>query len=209
MGLYRDVLFPAGYDLLMGLGGFNRFRAEALGSVRGEVLEIGIGTGLNLSSYPEGIDSITGLEPNPGMVRKLKKRSARQRVKVEPVVAGAEAMPFDPGSFDTVVTTLTLCSVPDRAGALAEIRRVLKPDGKLVVFEHGMSPDERVANWQRRLNPIQRVFASGCVLDVPVREELVSAGFNCSKLSERYLPGESKTHGYVYSGECCVSADSE
>ena len=205
MGLYRDVLFPAAYDGLMRLGGFDRFRAGALAGVGGEILEVGVGTGLNLPFYPEEVEGITGLEPNPGMVRKLKKRLARQRVKVEAVVAGAEAMPFEAASFDTVVTTLTLCSVPDRAGALAEIRRVLKPEGRLVVFEHGEAPDEKVARWQRRLNPVQRVFASGCVLDVPVRQELEAAGFDCADLSERYLPGESRTHGYVYTGECRVN----
>ena len=200
MGLYRSQIFPRVYNALMGLGGFDRLRAGHLSTACGEVLEIGIGTGLNLGYYPGSVDRIVGLEPNAGMRRKLAGASRRRSLELEVVDSGAEAMPFGDGRFETVVSTLSLCSIPDRAAALREIRRVMRPGGRLLLLEHGRSPDERVARWQRRLNPIQRRFAAGCVLDVPVRAELQEAGFEVADLMEGYLDGESKIHGYLYRG---------
>ncbi|BCX46605.1 SAM dependent methyltransferase [Haloferula helveola] len=200
MGLYRSQIFPRLYNVLMGLGGFDRLRAEHLSTACGEVLEVGIGTGRNLGYYPEGVDRVVGLEPNAGMRKKLEGASRRASLRLEVVASGAEAMPFVDGRFETVVSTLSLCSIPDRAAALREMRRVMRPGGRLLLLEHGLSPDVRVARWQRRLNPIQRRFAAGCVLDVPVKEELQEAGFDVADLAEGYLEGESKTHGYLYRG---------
>jgi len=197
---YRDRIFPACYDFLTSLGGFDRCRPELLAAARGEVLEIGIGTGRNLPFYPPEIERVTGLEPNPGMRRQLERRGRRERVAVEALAAGADAVPREDAAFDTVVSTLVLCSVPRRERVLAEVRRLLRPGGRLLLLEHGLSPDPGVARWQRRLNPLQRRFASGCLLDVPVRRELEAAGFDCGGLSEGYLEGESRTHGYIYRG---------
>ncbi len=200
MGLYRNVFFPKSYDLLMGLARFDAQRKTSLARARGRILEVGIGTGLNLPHYPEEVTSLTAVDPNPGMLRKLQRKLARSRLTVEAIAAGAEELPFPDASFDSVVTTHVLCSLPDRARALAEIRRVLRPGGRFVFLEHGLSPDAKVARWQRRLNGIQRRFAAGCLLDVPVREEVAAAGFSFESIEEYYLEGQSRTHSYLYDG---------
>lgn len=197
MALYREVLFPAAYDFLMGLGSLDERREAHLKGAAGEILEIGIGTGLNLPHYPGAVERITGLDANPGMLRKLE---ARRDARVRPVLANASEMPFGDDRFDTVVSTHTLCSLPDRAAALAEVRRVLKPGGRFLLLEHGRSPDPKVARWQKRLNGIQKRFAVGCLLDVPVEEEVVAAGFRFETLDTGYHARESKTHGYLYEG---------
>jgi len=198
MGWYADVLFPKAYDCLMGLAKFDAQRRRSLQQVRGTVLEVGIGTGLNLPHYPAELTHLTAVDPNPGMLRKLARKTPR--IELEALQAGAENLPFEDGSFDTVVTTHVLCSIPDRARALAEIRRVLRPGGRYVFLEHGLSPDPKVARWQRRLNGIQRRFAAGCLLDIPVREELDAAGFEFAELEQYYLKEQSRTHTYFYDG---------
>lgn len=200
MGVYRDRIFPACYDLLMGMGKLDERRREALAPVRGQILEIGIGTGLNLPHYPATVETITGLDANAGMLRQLEKKLAGGGIEVAFECAGADLLPFEDSSFDTVVLTLVLCSLADRSRAMAEIRRVLRPDGRLVFLEHGLSPDPKVAKWQGRLNAIQKRFAVGCLLDVPVKQELEQAGFGFEKLEMGYQKGESKTHGYLYEG---------
>jgi ubiquinone/menaquinone biosynthesis C-methylase UbiE len=197
---YRDRVFPGIYDFLMALGKIEARRAASLCHVRGEILELGIGTGLNLAHYPPSVRRITAVDPNPGMLRQLHRRLADSPLEVRVERAPAEALPFADGTFDTVVATHVLCSLPDRPAALAEVLRVLRPGGRFVFFEHGLSPDARVARWQRRLNGIQKRFACGCLLDVPVRRELAAAGFTFERLDEYYLPGEARTHGYVYDG---------
>lgn len=200
MGLYRDVLFPKSYDLLMGLARFDAQRKASLARAGGRILEVGIGTGLNLPHYPEEVTRLTAVDPNPGMLRKLQRKLARSRLTVEAIPAGAEELPFPDASFDSVVTTHVLCSLPDRPRALAEIRRVLRPGGRFLFLEHGLSPDPKVARWQRRLNGIQKRFAVGCLLDVPVREEVRAAGFSFERIEEYYLEGQSRTHSYFYDG---------
>jgi ubiquinone/menaquinone biosynthesis C-methylase UbiE len=198
VGFYADVLFPKSYNFLMGLAKFDAERRRSLEQVRGEILEVGIGTGLSLPHYPEEVKRLTGIDPNPGMLKKLDR--VRSRIEVQVVQAGAEELPFADESFDTVVTTQTLCSIPDRARALLEIKRVLRPGGRYVFLEHGLSPDAGVAKWQRRLNGIQKRFAVGCLLDVPVRGEVEAAGFELARIEEYYLPKISRIQGYMYDG---------
>ncbi len=204
MGLYSDVIFPRAYDFLMGLARFDAERSRMLARVRGRILEIGIGTGLNLPHYPEGVERIDAVDPNPGMLRKLGKNLRKSRLKVDAVCAGGERLPYPDGSFDTVVSTHVLCSIPDRTATLSEIRRVLRPGGRFVFLEHGLSPDPKIARWQRRLNGIQKRVAAGCLLDVPVRTELVSAGFELPHLDEYYLKKGARTHSYIYDGTAVV-----
>ena len=198
MGFYADVLFPKAYDCLMGLSKFDTQRRNSLRRVRGKVLEIGVGTGLNLPHYPDAVLQLTAVDPNPGMLRQLARKQSRITLDIQQ--AGAEELPFSDESFDTIVTTHVLCSIPNRARALAEIRRVLRPGGRYVFLEHGLSPDASVARWQKRLNGIQRRFAAGCLLDVPVRDELNAAGFTFDSLKEYYLKKQSRTHTYFYDG---------
>lgn len=200
MGIYNNVLFPTCYDAIMKGANLDARRAQALTSVRGRVLEVGIGTGLNLEHYPENVDGITALDPNPGMAKQLKKRVARLPIDVDLVVGPAEDMPFADQSFDTVVTTHVICSLDDIAQALAEIRRVLAPQGRLVFLEHGLSADDNIRKWQRRLNPVQKLWGGGCRLDVDVPRVLEAAGFGVDGMTEGYLAGQPKTHGYLYEG---------
>jgi ubiquinone/menaquinone biosynthesis C-methylase UbiE len=198
--MYSKVLFPGAYDFLMRSRHLAERRRHALARVRGRILEIGIGTGLSLDAYPDEVDRIWAIDPNPGMLRRLEAKKDRKRIAVETQPAGAEQIPHPDDSFDTVSCTHVICSLPDPARALAEVRRVLRPGGRLVFLEHGLSPDPAVARWQRRLNGIQRRFAVGCTLDLPVRTLLPEAGFTFEHLEESYLKGESRTHGYLYEG---------
>lgn len=209
MCFYRDRIFPAAYDFLMGMGKLDLRRREALEPVRGKILEVGIGTGRNLSHYPAEVREITGVDPNIGMLRQLAKRQAGARVNVKVEHASAEALPFENDSFDTVVSTHVLCSLSDRSAALSEILRVLRPEGRFVFLEHGLSPDPEIAKWQRRLNPVQQRFAAGCLLDVPVREEIEAAGFSFENLKMGYQKGESKTHAYLYEGVAVLNKSDE
>ena len=200
MGLYSKFLFPGAYDFLMRNPHLAEKRRDTLAHVRGRILEIGIGTGLSLPGYPESVEKIWAIDPNPGMLKKLAAKQGKQRVQVEAECAGAEKLPYPDGSFDTVCCTHVLCSLPDLPGALAEIRRVLRPDGRFVFLEHGLSPDPKVAKWQRRLNWIQKRFAVGCTLDLPVRDVIPAAGFRFLKVEESHLKHEAATHGYLYQG---------
>ncbi|MEP4077320.1 class I SAM-dependent methyltransferase [Haloferula sp.] len=200
MSWYQHRAFPAAYDFLMGMGRLDARREESLKPVRGRILEIGIGTGRNLPFYPADIDRIAGVDSNPGMLRQLERKRARSAIELELHHASADEMPFPDASFDTVVSTHVLCSLPNRPKALAEIQRVLRPNGRFVFLEHGLSPDAAVAKWQRRLNVVQKRFAVGCLLDVPVKDELESAGFSFESLRMGYQEKESKTHSYLYEG---------
>ena len=129
-----------------------------------------------------------------------RKKAGQMELELEGVFGAAEEMPFDDHSFDTVVSTHSLCSLEDRAKALLEIRRVLTRDGRFLFLEHGLSPDASVARWQSRLNGIQKRFAAGCLLDVDMEAAICSAGFDFEALNKGYQPSESKTHGYLYEG---------
>ncbi len=205
MGIYSNVLFPWAYDRLAKRLHLDERRATQLSSATGRVLELGIGTGLNLPFYPESVREIFAIDPNPGMKKQLVKKLRSSAVRVHLVQAPAERLPFADSRFDSVITTLVLCSIPDLARALAEVRRVLTPNGQFLFLEHGASPDAKVAKWQKRLNWIQRRIGAGCRLDVPVSEALATAGFRFAKLERYYLEGDPKTHGYIYEGTAILA----
>lgn len=166
-------LFAAAYDpFLWGAerAGLATLRRELLASARGRVVELGAGTGLNLRHYPP-VDELTLTEPDEAMARKLER-------KVEVIRAPAEQLPFEDASVDTVVSTLVLCTVPDLAGALAEVRRVLKPDGSLLFLEHVRSDSPRLARWQDRLHGPWKAFAAGCNCNRATLDALRDAGFD-------------------------------
>ena len=168
MGFYSRVIFPRLCDCLMGLPALAEQRREVLADVSGDILEIGFGSGLNLAHYPEHVQRITTVDPNPGMNKLARKRIAKSGIDVDQRVLGGEALPFDGESFDCVVSTWTMCSIPEVGCALGEVYRVLKPGGRLVFLEHGLSDNSKVRAWQRRLNPIERVLGDGCRLDLDV-----------------------------------------
>jgi SAM-dependent methyltransferase len=159
-------LSAAIYDPFLALGerrGMATRRRTLLAGATGSVLEVGAGTGANVPAYPAGLDELVLTEPEPGMARRLERTVARVRPGARVVRAGAEDLPFPDGAFDVVVSTLVLCTVPDPGAALTEIRRVLRPGGRLLYVEHVRSADPRRARWQDRLATPWRLFASGCV----------------------------------------------
>jgi ubiquinone/menaquinone biosynthesis C-methylase UbiE len=163
------------------------------------VLEIGIGSGLNLPLYGPAVDTVIGLEPSPELLRMARDRAATARVPVQLLEASAEAVPLDTASIDTVVMTWTLCTIPDPHSALAELRRVLKPGGALLFVEHGRAPELGVARWQDRLDPLWRRIAGGCHLNREIDTLIAGSGFRIDALANARLPGP-RTHTFLYEG---------
>ena len=198
---YERRVFPWLNDRLGGCAELERIRTEALSAATGRVLEIGFGSGANLTHYPDAVASVTALEPNHGMHDRAVARIRASRIPVFSVVGQGEALPFLNGSFDTAVSTLTLCSVADLGHVLSELRRVLRPDGRLLLVEHGLSSDPAVARWQGRLNGIQNVVACGCHLNRAIAASVVEAGFRFETVRQFYAEGIPRTHGWITVGE--------
>jgi len=197
-GLYRRLLLPRLTHLVCGASPIRRQRRKIVPEAAGDVLEIGIGSGLNFPFYDAAtVRSVTGLDLSEALWR-LRSDTARP-FPTRFVLASAEAIPLDTASVDTVVTTYTLCSVRDLARALSECRRVLRPGGRLLFSEHGEAPDERVRRSQRRWNPLWGRLAGGCRLDVFVPRALERSGFRIERIESRYLPGW-KPASYNFSG---------
>jgi ubiquinone/menaquinone biosynthesis C-methylase UbiE len=172
-------------------------RAKVVPLARGRVLELGIGGGANLAFYdPTTVWSVAGVDPSAELRAKAQAAPRPDGLSVEVRDGTAEALPYGAGTFDDVVCTFTLCSVRDPAAALAEVRRVLRPGGRLLVCEHGLAPDTEVATWQRRIEPIYRPIAGGCHLTRPVRSTLERAGFSAEDWSTMYLPGTPRILGW-------------
>lgn len=189
-GWYDRHVLPYLLDWACGIKPVRRQRRKVVPLARGRVLEIGIGTGLNLPHYNRAkVESITGLDPGLQMHRLARRRMIRAGLPVELVGLSAEKIPFDDASFDTVVVTYSLCTIPDPAAALREMKRVLKPGGKLVFCEHGAAPDAAVRRWQDRLTPVWSKIAGGCHLNRDIPALLRAAGFRCDDLETLYLPG--------------------
>lgn len=183
-------LFATMYDRLMAgteKAGLHDRRARLLESARGDVLEIGAGTGLNLPFYGQAVDTLTVTEPEAPMARRLAKRLREQTRTVTLVEAAAEQLPLADDRFDTVVSTLVLCTVSDPPRALREIRRVLKPGGEFLFLEHVRSEDPGLARWQDRLNGINRVIAHGCNCNRSTLDTIQQAGFEISSIEKAVL----------------------
>lgn len=190
MNPYERFILPYLLDFACGIKPVRMQRDKVLPQANGQVLEIGIGTGLNMAHYDKSrVDKIFGLDPALQMHRLAAKRIEKAGLNVELLGLPAEEIPMDDASFDSIVCTYTLCTIPDPLQALSEMRRVLKPGGKLVFCEHGEAPDENVRRWQKRLNPIWKPIAGGCNLDRPVPKLLEQGGFKVSGLETMYLPG--------------------
>lgn len=200
MGFYADHVFPRLMELCMGTRKFQEQREQALASVHGNVLEIGFGTGLNLPHYPKGVTWLTALDPAIRLQKTVAQRSAELSFPVQLLHLSAENLPFEDGRFDCVVSTWTLCTIPDALGALREVQRVLKPGGKFVFLEHGRSDDEKVAKWQDWLNPIQRIIACGCNLNRPIDALIRQAGLRLDLLDRFQMPGIPRIAGEIYRG---------
>jgi ubiquinone/menaquinone biosynthesis C-methylase UbiE len=200
MGFYSRLIFPRLCDWAMSSPEFTQLRKSVLAEAKGEILEIGFGTGLNLGHYPEQVRALAAVDPGTAMTRIAQARIEKSRIDVDLQSQSAESLPFDSGRFDCVVCTWTLCSIPDVHSAVGEVRRVLKPDGRFVFIEHGLSDDPSVQRWQRRLNPIQRRIGAGCRLDLDVDAAVRSQPFR-EVIVERFLMQKApRTHGTMYKG---------
>ena len=200
MGLYSRLILPWLCDLTLRSPNVAKHRQELLVDASGEILEIGFGTGLNLSHYPPAVRKITAVDPNPGMHRRANAKIQECGIEVDERLVGGEQLPFGQAAFDCVVSTFTLCSVEDAGRALGEIWRVLKPGGQFLFLEHGLSPDPKVQKWQRRLNGLQRRLAGNCHLDRQIKSLITGQPFSGVEVSEFYLEQTPKTHGYIYQG---------
>ncbi|HYL98261.1 MAG TPA: class I SAM-dependent methyltransferase [Blastocatellia bacterium] len=190
VGFYDRYVLPRLIDLAMRNKDIARLRAAWIPQARGDVLEVGIGSGLNLRFYSSDVKRVYGVEPSRELQRMARKRAVGQPVNVKFLSQSAEEpLPFPDESMDTVVMTWTLCSIPNPPEALAQMRRVLKPGGKLIFIEHGRAPDRGVAVWQDRLTPTWKRIGGGCHLNRKVDELITQAGFQITELKTFYLPG--------------------
>ena len=174
---YNQHIFPHILDRVMQIDSMSEARARLLAPIGGHVVEIGFGTGLNVAYYGAGVKSLTTVDPNQGVGRLAERRMDQATFPIQHKLLSAEQLPFDDASVDTLVSTWTLCSIPDVAQALQEIRRVLKPNGIFHFVEHARSPNAEIAKWQTRLTPIQKVVADGCHLDRDMFALVKAAGF--------------------------------
>ena len=190
MSLYERYVLPHLINVACGNKDIAKQRSKVVPEAAGRVLEIGMGSGLNLSHYdPAKVELVWGLEPSLGMRKKASKNLAQSRVPVEWLDLPSEEIPLEDHSVDTVVLTYTLCTIPDWQTALEQMRRVLKPGARLLFSEHGEAPDESVRRWQRRINPLWNRIAGGCHLNRPIPELLGKGGFRIETVESGYLPG--------------------
>ena len=200
MGFYAKYILPRLIDLAMRNKDAAHLRAECVPGAQGKVLEIGIGSGLNLPYYSSQVQHVYGVDPSSELQRMAARKIAAVPFEVSLFPQSAEnQLPLGDQSIDTVLMTWSLCSIPNPEPALSEIRRVLKASGRLIFVEHGRSPDAKVMRWQRRLTPVWKRIAGGCHLDRRIDELISGAGFKISDLQTFYLPGPHPMT-YTYKG---------
>ncbi|GAC1451007.1 MAG: class I SAM-dependent methyltransferase [Chamaesiphon sp.] len=199
MSFYSNVILPRFLDWAMSNSSLSKYRQQVLATVHGEVLEIGFGTGLNLSYYPEHIQKIITVDANPGMNALAQKRIQEAAIAVDSRVLNSENLPMADNTFDSVVSTWTLCSIAKVEQALKEIHRVLKPGGRFFFVEHGLSNEPKIQVWQHRLTPLQKAIGDGCHLDRNIRK-LVENQFKTVTIEEFYAEAMPRIGGYLYQG---------
>jgi len=198
---YDRHILPRVIGCACGAGAIAKQRARVVPQAEGRVLELGIGGGLNLAFYdPSRVTSVTGVDPSEGLRARALAAPRPEGLKVEILAGEAEQMGFDSHSFDTVVCTFTLCSVHTPTAVLAEARRVLKPGGRFLFCEHGLSPDPRVARWQKRIEPFWTPLAGGCRLTRPVGAAITAAGFVIRETKAFYMPRAPRPLGWCELG---------
>ena len=190
MKFYDEKILPRLIDYACGMGQVMKTRSQVVPLAAGRVLEIGIGTGLNLSFYdPARVSAIVGVDPAAQMQTLARQRAASIAIPVEMIALELGQIQAADASFDSIVCTFTLCTIPDPLAALQEMRRVLKPGGKLLFSEHGRAPDAKVRLWQDRITPLWKPLAGGCHLNRDIPALLGAAGFRIREVNSSYLPG--------------------
>jgi len=190
VGIYEKYVMPKLVHFSCGLKPTMKQREKVVPLASGRVLEIGIGSGLNIPFYSASkIEHLWGLDPSAEMWSIARKNAAQHHIDVEFIQSGAESIPLDNNSADTVIMTYTMCTIPEVNSALDEIRRVLKPGGKLIFCEHGLAPDKDVQRWQNRLNPAWKKLGGGCNLNRPIPQLMEQSGFQSSDMQTMYIPG--------------------
>lgn len=200
MSLYQDFLLPRLCHLAMRNHRLLPYRQRVIGMAEGRVLEIGAGSGLNLPFYGASVNEVLALEPAPVLLAMARGAAGGCAGKVRFIEASAEAIPVETGSIDTVVTTWTLCTIPQLGVAFGEMRRVLRFGGRLLFVEHGQAPDAGVRRWQDRLTPLWRRVAGGCHLNRPMQALIEHNGFRIGSLQTGYAPGP-RVLTFLYEGD--------
>jgi ubiquinone/menaquinone biosynthesis C-methylase UbiE len=199
MSFYRDHILPHLINLAMRQRNLAAYRSRVVPGAEGRVLEIGVGSGLNLPFYSQKAEHVVGLDPSPQLLSMARQAARASSAPVEFIEGSAEAIPLERGSIDTVVTTWTLCSVPNATHALNEMRRVLKPGGRLLFVEHGRADDPGVRRWQDFLTPAWKRLGGGCHLNRAIGTLIESGGFQFDRLETGYMRGP-KPMTFMYEG---------
>ena len=201
MGFYNKYILPKFINCACGSKPINYQRDKLVPYAKGIVLDIGIGSGLNIPFYNKSnINHLYGLDPSPELLETAMKVAKTHELEIEFLECGAESIPLPDDSIDTIVITYTMCTIPNISLSNAEMLRVLKPNGKLLFCEHGLAPDERVAKWQKIINPVWNRIAGGCNLNRDIPKLIESSGLKISEIEEMYLPNTPKFAGYNYWG---------
>jgi len=201
MGFYENQILPHMINLACGAKPVRKQREKVVPHAEGRVLEVGMGSGLNIEFYnPDKVEMVWGLEPSEGMRKKAWPRVQAAPFRLEWLDLPGEEIPLEDNSADSIVVTYTLCTIPDWKAALEQMRRVLKPGGKLLFSEHGAAPDEAVRRWQARINPFWKKLAGGCNLNREIPRLLRSGGFDVRQLKTMYVPSTPKIAGFTYWG---------
>ena len=200
MSFYRDQILPRVQDKVMARKPTREVRARVCAGLTGNVVEVGFGTGLNARYYPQEVTRVFAIEPSRLCMRLAEPRIARSTVSVESAGLNGERIDLPSEQFDAVLSTWTLCTIPNLEAALAELRRVLKSGGAFHFVEHGHAPDPKIAHWQQRLEPLNKRLAGGCHLTRRISDNLEAAGFDIEHLDTYYFKGEPKPVGYTFEG---------
>jgi ubiquinone/menaquinone biosynthesis C-methylase UbiE len=200
MGFYEDRVLPHIVNFAMNTKAMQDERSRCLEDVKGTVLEVGFGSGLNLPHYPRTVSKVIGVDPSETSAKLARTRIEASPFPVEIIGLSAEKIPLGDASVESIVSTFTLCTIPDVARALLEMRRALRPGGRFYFVEHGRAEDPAVERWQRRLNAIQQAVFGGCNLNRNISVLIEDAGFEMEWLENSYLKGAPKFGGFLYRG---------